>query len=134
MGFQQQVLDQLFIAFLSAFGALLVSLPANFIGLEHPTLGLVINCVGCAILFRVVYRFYFIKKFQIIPSPIVYFWWTVLAFVFSFALSSPIILRESWITPDWDFLFLFLPLLGFIGFEIYNYHLALRRWFFSEQQ
>lgn len=133
MGFQQQVLDQLFIAFLSAFGALLVSLPANFIGFEYPALGIIINGVGCALLFRLVYRFYFIKKFQSIPSPIVYFWWMILALVFSFALSSPIFQREAWITKDWDFLFLFLPLAGFIGFEVYNYHLALRRWFHPEQ-
>lgn len=132
MGFQQQVLDQLFIAFLSAFGALIISLPANFIGFDHPELGLIINGLGCAFLFKLVYRYYFMKKFQSIPSPIIYFWWIVLATAFSFALSSPIFLRESWITKDWDFLFLFLPLLGFISFEIYSYHLALRRWFFPK--
>lgn len=128
MGFQQQILDHLFIAFLSTMGSLFVVIPSNLTGLYFPLLGCLLNFVGITFIFYLLYKYFYQKKYQSIESPSLYGWWFYLSLSFAITFSSPIIMREAWFGANFEILFILIPLTAYVLFELYSFRLGIRNW------
>lgn len=128
MGFQQQILDHLFIAFLSTMGSLFVVIPSNLTGLYFPLFGCLLNFVGVTFIFYLLYKYFYQKKYQTIESPFLYGWWFYLSLSFAITFSSPIITREAWFGPHSEILFILIPLTAYVLFELYSFRLGIRNW------
>lgn len=128
MGFQQQVLDNMFVAFLSSFGSLVVVIPSNYAGIHFPLIGCMLNIFGACAIFYFIYKYFYQKKFHTIHAPQIFGWWIYLSISFALAFSAPIILRESWIAHEYSFIFTLIPLVSFVLFEIYSFRLGIKNW------
>lgn len=128
MGFQQQILDHLFIAFLSTMGSLFVVIPSNLAGLYFPLIGCVLNLVGVTFIFYLLYKYFYQKKYQTIDAPVIYGWWFYLSVSFALTFSSPIIVREAWLAPNFEFFFILVPLTAYVLFELYSFRLGIKNW------
>ena len=128
MGFQQQILDHLFIAFITAIASLLIVIPSNFAGIYFPIIGCLLNTIGVLYLFFLLYKFYYLKKYQLIKSPALYYWWFYLSLSFAFTFSTPIIQRENWLSSHILAFSLLIPLLAYVLFELYSFRLGVKNW------
>lgn len=128
MGFQQQILDNLLIAFVSAVASLVVVIPANLIGLWSPFIGCLVNLIGISSLFFLLYKYYYQKKYQNIEQPSLTLWWVYLSLSFAFTFSGPIIQREQWLSFDLFPFMIFIPLMAYIFFELYSFRLGIKNW------
>lgn len=128
MGFQQQILDNLLIAFVSAVASLVVVIPANLIGLWNPYIGCLVNLIGISSLFFLLYKYYYQKKYQNIEQPSLTLWWVYLSLSFAFTFSVPIIQREKWLSFNLFPFMIFIPLMAYIFFELYSFRLGIKNW------
>lgn len=131
MGFQQQILDQLFVAFLTSLASLIVVLPANYIGIYYPFIGVVLIFIGTSYLFYLLYYRFYLKKFHLINPPYIFAWWVYLTMSFTLTFSIPTLFAHRWLPPGLDAYFLINSIIAFISFELYSYRLTLKNWIAS---
>ncbi len=128
MGFQQQILDQLFIAFITSIASLAIVIPSNFIGLYFPFIGLSFVFFGTGYLFYLLYIYYYQKKFHPITPPYLFLWWIYLTISFSLVFSLPIFITFKWRFANMEIFLMINSLVAFISFELYSYRLSLKNW------
>ncbi len=132
MGFQQNLLDQMVIAFLSSIGSMAVAIIGILCSLIHPLFGLCMNFLGLSLLFPTIYKWYYCKKFGKLSKSLEWTWWILLTLTFGFSLSMPILVRELWMREHNEWLAAVIPLITFVGFEIETYKFHLHKHFYEE--
>ncbi len=131
MGFQQKILDHIFIAFLTSISSISIALLAMFVSMHFLLLGLIINFLGAVLIFIFSYKYYYTKRFYPIPNNHKIAWLVILSLSFSFAFSTPILGREKIITENLELIGTLIPLISFLGFELYSFRNSFHQFLFK---
>ncbi len=132
MGFQQSILDQIIIAFISAIGSIMLAIIAFFLSYENLLAGLSVNFIGLFILFFALYRYYYKNKFGELSTADQLTWWIILSVSFGYALCMPILLREKILSDSVEWTSLVLPLIAFVLFEIQTFKVHFKKYIFKD--
>ncbi len=127
MGFQQKILDHIFVAFLTSISSISIALFALFISMYSIYLGLFFNLIGALFIFIFCYKYYYTKRFYPIPKNHQIAWLLILSMSFSFAFSIPILGREKILSENLELFGTLIPLVSFVGFEIYSFKNSLQQ-------